>query len=98
MTDVRQCWAFHRDGARCEHPAGHPGDHVVMKTWNDLECATPGEFSAKPEPIRSNPAQQHLNPPLSTATAPAVPDDKCVACNHRHASGACKCGCYEQIA
>lgn len=100
---IRQCWAFHRDGARCEHPAGHPGDHIVMKTWTDLECATPGEFSDTPKPIRSNPEQQHLNPPLSTETAPVSPVpppppvDNCVACGHKHRGGPCKCNCYEFV-
>ena len=94
--EIRQCWAFHRDGVRCEHPAGHPGDHVVMKTWTDSECATP-----------TNPLQEVIAAPLSTAVAPPSiplppppdPDDadKCVACQHRHKGGPCKCGCYSFV-
>jgi hypothetical protein len=84
MTEIKQCWAFHRDGARCEHPAGHNGDHAVQKTWNDLQCATPGEFDI------SEPAQP-LPSPLVEKTL------KCVACGHSHKSGPCKCGCHEFI-
>ena len=86
MSEVRQCWAFHRDGMRCEHPAGHPGDHVVQKTWNDLQCATPGEFEITPPPAAPIPP-----PPV------AEEDVKCIACGHKHRSGTCKCGCHEFI-
>lgn len=91
MTEtIRQCWAYHRDGARCEHPAGHPGDHAVQKTWTDLQCATPGEFT------HSAPAT------LMTDTSPAMPAPTpvataCIACGHKHKAGECKCGCYEFI-
>lgn len=89
MTDtIRQCWAFHRDGMRCEHPAGHAGDHMVAKTWNDLQCATPGEFEIAPKP-------QLAPPPVVTETPVVV--TKCIACSHAHKSGVCKCGCHEFI-
>lgn len=89
MTDVRRCWAFHRDGARCEHPAGHPGNHVVSKEWTDAECATPGE-----------PVQNLVRVPVIPEEAPPPPPPapvKCVACQHQHKGGACKCGCHEFI-
>jgi hypothetical protein len=85
MTEIRQCWAFHRDGARCEHPAGHPGDHAVQKTWTDLECATPGEFEPAP------PVVAPVIPPLVQKVV------SCVACQHKHKDGPCKCGCYEFV-
>jgi hypothetical protein len=106
MEDIRQCWAFHRDGARCEHPAGHPGDHAVQKTWNDLQCATPGEFG---EPERSAPGTpvtvpvgvpEFLSNSPEGTVAPelvSVPITKCVACGHKHRGGECRCGCYEFI-
>ena len=89
MTEkIRQCWAFHRDGMRCEHPAGHAGDHVVAKTWNDLQCATPGEFEAPAKPV----------PLLVPEVVPEpVVVTKCIACSHAHKSGVCKCGCHEFI-
>ena len=91
MTDkIRQCWAFHRDGMRCEHPAGHAGDHMVAKTWNDLQCATPGEFE---------PAQGFPVPAVAAVVVPKGVEvvTKCVACSHAHKSGVCKCGCHEFI-
>jgi len=91
MTEtIRQCWAFHRDGARCEHPAGHNGDHVVQKTWKDIECATPGEFESVPE--RGTYEKTRVAEPV-LQEAP----NKCVACGHAHRDGQCKCGCHEFI-
>lgn len=86
---IRQCWAFHKDGTRCGHPAGHPGDHAVEMTWTDEECALPTE--------------QHVQVPVQVpvpAAAPAPLEEKpvkCVACSHHHKGGACKCGCHEFI-
>lgn len=85
MTEVRQCWAFHRDGARCQHPAGHPGNHMIEQTWTDLECATPGEFAPVPYV------------PVEKPKAEPTKSDPCVACEHMHKGGTCKCGCYEHI-
>lgn len=84
MTDIRQCWAFHRDGARCQHPAGHPGDHAIEQTWSDAECATPGEFAPVPYIPTERVVEQAVLEP-------------CVACTHMHVAGPCKCGCYEHI-
>lgn len=90
MSEIRTCWAFNKDGQRCEHPAGHTGNHIITAEWTDDEC-----FS----PIR------HQLPEV-TAPAPASPAPpalesqpvKCVACGHKHSGGTCKCGCYEEIA
>lgn len=91
LTRVRQCWAFNKDGIRCEHPAGHPGDHVVMASWSDEECYAPG----KPQP---QPMMQMLPTiPVSTTPSTTVESSKCVGCNHSHRGGPCKCGCYEFI-
>ena len=85
MTEIKQCWAFHRDGARCEHPAGHPGDHAVQKTWTDSECALPSGFE---------PVAQVVAPPPPPLVVEVV---SCVGCGHKHRGGPCKCGCYEFI-
>jgi len=84
MSEVKQCWAFHKDGARCEHPAGHPGKHVVSKEWDDSDCAIPGNPVQVPVPA----------PPMETLEEKAV---TCIACKHSHKGGACKCGCHEFI-
>lgn len=84
MTDIRQCWAFHVDGTRCGHPAGHPGDHAVEITWTDAECAMPS--SPNPIPV-----------PVSPEPAPAPLNTVCVACQHKHTGSCDACGCYEFI-
>ena len=86
MTDaVRQCWAFHRDGTRCDMPAGHNGDHAVERTWGDADCAMP--VAAAPQPASS---------PLETLQITEQATN-CVACSHKHRGGQCKCGCHEFI-
>jgi hypothetical protein len=87
MTDIRQCWAFHTDGTRCDLPAGHPNDHATERTWTDDECAQPG---------LATPVTENARP------VPVVPDPvpaaiKCVGCGHAHKGGPCKCQCYEFI-
>lgn len=95
-VEIRQCWAYHRDGMRCEHPAGHPGDHVVQKTWTDLQCATPGEFTPSAPATLMTDTSQALDIPMPEPM-PAIAPNTCVACGHKHKSGECKCGCYEFI-
>ena len=90
MTDIKQCWAFHHDGARCEHPAGHAGDHMVEKSWKDSECATPGEPIMRPEPGTLN----HIQ---ASVTKLVEQPNKCVACGHAHRNAECKCGCHAFI-
>lgn len=84
---IRRCWAFHKDGARCEHPAGHPGKHVVSKEWGDDECAVPNQIA--------QPVQELVQVPLPEQ--PVIEATNCVACNHKHKGGPCKCGCHEFI-
>ena len=90
MTEIRQCWAFHSDGTRCELPAAHPGDHAVERTWTDAQCATPGEFTPQSAPATSN----HIQ-----AGVPELVEkpNKCIACNHAHRNADCKCGCHSFI-
>lgn len=76
----QRCWAFHRDGERCELIAGHDDDHAVSKSWTDLECATPGEF---PAPAPAAPA------------ADPIPVPQICICDHNkvaHSSGVGACG------
>lgn len=87
MSEIRQCWAYSSDGVRCEHPAAHAGKHAVTREWSDSECF---------EPIK-------VNRPVASPATPIVapvetkPRINCVACNHNHVGGVCKCGCYESI-
>lgn len=90
MTDtIRQCWAFHRDGMRCEHPAGHAGKHMIATEWDDSECYAPNGL--QPPTLAPTPP---IVAPTPEATAPVT---KCIACSHAHKSGVCKCGCHEFI-
>lgn len=88
MTEVRQCWAYSADGVRCEHPAAHPGNHVVTREWADEECF---------EPIKINKTAVAVAQPAEPPAA-IEPKPNCVACGHNHVNKVCKCGCYEHIA
>lgn len=99
MDNIKQCWAFHRDGDRCEHPAGHPGDHTTSTSWTDIECATPGEFG-QPATAKTgilDGTEFISQTPEKTEELVSVPITNCVACNHKHKGGACRCGCYEFV-
>jgi hypothetical protein len=91
METIRQCWAHSEDGARCEHPAGHPGNHMISKEWADDECFSPIKHQL--------PAPELSKTGMSAAPIPNPEPlvEKCAACSHSHKSGACKCGCYEHI-
>jgi hypothetical protein len=93
MTETRQCWAYGPNG-RCHHPAGHPGDHIIEITWTDDQCVTPGVPTlgqSQPAPAMTDVSYAVVQDPVHDEPEP------CVACNHMHKSGACKCGCYEHI-
>lgn len=89
--EFRQCWAYY-DSNRCSLRAGHAGDHVHKITWPDTE-ATPAI------PVtRMSPAAIDTPIPYIPVDAPK-PDDKCVACFHKHRGRECggKCQCKEFI-
>jgi len=88
MPDPRQCWAFHRDGTRCTHPAGHPGNHATERTWGDDDCAIPTPATAM---------RTIMDAPPTAVEVLAPSTIKCVGCSHSHKGGPCKCGCYEFI-
>lgn len=86
MTEtIRQCWAYNHRGQRCEHPAGHPGNHVITDEWSDDECFTPSKSTPQPRQ------------PIPMPIPEDIPVGKCVACSHTHKGGQCKCGCHEHI-
>ena len=88
---IRQCWAYSKDGVRCEHPAAHSGDHVVEKSWTDEECSDPTKLMTEPEPKKIDPSK------ISQSENRIETIVKCVACGHAHKNGECKCGCHEFI-
>ena len=56
---IRQCHSFNRQAQRCEHPAGHPGNHVVSAEWSDEEAWMPSApgilYMAVPDPVPDAP-------------------------------------------
>ena len=81
---ANQCWAYNTQGQRCEKPAAHTGNHGITSEWTDDECYSPIKHQL-PTPT---PAPPVLAAPINNV---------CVACQHRHKGGDCKCGCYEFI-
>lgn len=89
MTDtIRQCWAYNVAGNRCDHPAGHPGKHMIATEWDDSECYAPNGFQTQTKAAA---------PVVESETAIPATTNKCIACNHAHKSGECKCGCHSFI-
>lgn len=94
MADIiKQCWAYNIDGQRCEHPAGHPGNHVITAEWTDEECYSPIRHQL---PVQTATTLPTSGVTVVTETIPEEPP-ACVACSHRHRGGQCKCGCHEHI-
>lgn len=91
-VEIKQCWAYNREGQRCEHPAGHPGKHVITAAWTDDECYSPIKHQLPTVITTSSPAA-----PAIAVTTVDPENVSCVGCGHKHKSGACKCGCYEFI-
>ena len=92
---MSRCWAHNQTKVRCQLDAGHDGLHMISSTWSDQDCYEPEKTV---HTLIANPTQEHMNPPLSTATAQPVhnpANDRCVACQHKHRGrecpGACEC-------
>ena len=86
MTVVNRCWAMNENMDRCGKRASHKGAHSITIEWDDDQCFNYDkavELAPEPTPIK--------------IIAPVVDITQCVACNHRHADGPCKCGCYEFV-
>lgn len=98
---MAQCWAFNRDGVRCELDAGHATLHSLAITWDDDECFSPIAHQLPPNEtiiVTSQPAPPVTDVSLPPVLPPPMEAPKgCVGCGHRHKDGPCKCGCYEYI-
>lgn len=98
MASDLRCWAFNKDGVRCELHPGHPTLHTFAITWDDDECFAPRLRTSGVTQPPSEPATPMTGisdlPPLPE---PMEPIAGCVGCNHKHKDGPCKCGCYEYI-
>lgn len=92
---MSRCWAYNKEGIRCEQEAGHPTLHSMTIAWDDDECFSPIVHQLpepRPEPVPDMPLE---SPP--SLPEPLPQPAGCVACGHKHAGGECRCGCYEQI-
>ncbi len=74
---IRQCYAFNRDGKRCDMPGGHPGNHSITIVFTDDDLWEP---AAVPAMLASIPVQQ---PDVEhfTAAPPDYSNAKCF-CEH----------------
>jgi hypothetical protein len=91
MTEIRTCWAHNIAGERCGKRASHKGNHSLTIEWDDSECY-------EPKTIPDIPVRREMAPlPEPIAKVLQADPTMCVACSHRHAGGACKCGCYEFV-
>lgn len=104
MGEIRNCWAISAAlKVRCDMPAGHSGDHSITVSWDDNQCWSPE--TDEPVALRvvqpdmmSGLVDNHVREPVrAPAVEPPAAPAKCVACQHQHKGGACKCGCHEFI-
>ena len=97
VSEIRTCWAISAAlKARCDMPAGHTGDHSITVSWGDEQCWSPE--TDEPVALRvvepdmmSGPVDNYVQEPVQEKP------EACVACNHMHKSGECKCGCYNHV-
>lgn len=95
MGEIRNCWAISAAlRARCDMPAGHPGDHSITVSWDDEQCWSPE--TDEPVALRVV-TPDMMSGPVDNVVQEPVQAEACIACNHMHKNGDCKCGCYEHI-
>jgi hypothetical protein len=84
---MARCWAYNRDGIRCELDYEHQDNHEYTVKWTNEECWTPGEVAEK----------YVIAAPPIPFTPVDLPPPRCFICKHQHANGECKCGCLTSI-
>jgi hypothetical protein len=87
------CWAYDKQMRRCTLEAGHSEDHAIYITWTDNECFSPDQPVHVPVHNQESVGMEYDPQPLP----PAKTVEACVACQHKHIGGECKCGCYAHI-
>jgi hypothetical protein len=75
---------------RCTLEAGHGASHQIIISWDDDECFNPLEVAPQPQ------QEVHVDYDPAPIVPPAQPET-CIACNHLHVGGICKCGCHAHI-
>ena len=93
-----RCFAYSKDGQRCEQLAGHDGNHAVVKEWTDDEVWDPSMALIPPTVVHLGKTEitQHY-------TAPPTGDDdssECLICDHSMHRGMCNvdaCDCRNGV-
>jgi len=97
---IRECFAFNKDGLRCNGMAGHPGKHSHSIEWTDEECWTPLSHR------ETTPAEGLPQVPLWPPAQPAPQGGgMCAICEHpHHPEGRCgaddggfECDCHNSV-
>ena len=91
----QQCWAYNKEGVRCDQDAGHSGNHSIISEWQDEECFIPRLKVQSAQPIIVVDANDQPITPPAAPEPPAV--KKCEICHHAHANGECRCGCLTAV-
>jgi len=95
------CWAYDKQMRRCTLEAGHEKDHAIYITWTDDECFSPEDpvQNVVHIPVRIPAEEPSIKMEMEYDPEPIQPKkpDTCVACQHNHVGGECKCGCYAHI-
>jgi hypothetical protein len=85
------CYAFNREGLRCDGEGGHDGLHTLTIEWDDDDIWTPG---AGPTPLRAEEVAALGPVPTFGEGTPG----RCLLCNHRMHGGECeRCDCKAGI-
>ena len=77
-----RCWAFSRDGKRCDLNGGHIVNHVTATEWSDEECYDPAQMVFVP--VLDVPyLDEQPRDASETAQKPrTAPQRYCVVCEH----------------
>jgi len=94
VAERPQCWAFHTDGTRCQHKAGHGSVHRYTVEWDDQVVWVPAIKPAEPVISITDADLEALS------SEQVTPAGQCVVCHHLRgahdddgcqASAACEC-------
>ena len=84
---MKGCFAYNRDGLRCDGEGGHDGPHTLTIEWDDDDVWTPETPPTAPALAVVPPPMQH--PVLSV---------NCDLCEHPWHDGPCPaCDCRQAI-
>ena len=77
-----RCWAFSKEGKRCDLNGGHIVNHVTATEWSDEECYDPAQMVFVPVLDVPYLDEQPTMPPEAAQDGPGAPGPLCVVCDH----------------